>query len=63
MDNRQIPHSVFGLIGQRLDYSFSKAYFTEKFEKLGLDDYEYRNFEIKTEDDLLRFRESVINHP
>ncbi|EAS19159.1 shikimate 5-dehydrogenase [Flavobacteria bacterium BBFL7] len=63
MDNRQIPHSVFGLIGQRLDYSFSKAYFTEKFEKLGLDDHEYRNFEIKTEDDLLRFRESVTYNP
>nr|WP_238566885.1 hypothetical protein [Nonlabens ulvanivorans] len=55
MDNKQIPHSVFGLIGQRLDYSFSKAYFTEKFEKLGLEDHEYRNFEIATEADLLRF--------
>lgn len=59
MDSKQIPHSVFGLIGQRLDYSFSKFYFSEKFEKLGLEDHEYRNFEIEQEEDLVCFRESV----
>lgn len=54
-----IPKSVFGLLGKRLDYSFSRAYFSEKFEKLGLQDHVYRNFEIPTAGDLLRFRESV----
>ncbi|MGJ8685082.1 MAG: shikimate dehydrogenase family protein [Nonlabens sp.] len=63
MDSKQIPRSIFGLLGQRLDYSFSKAYFTEKFEKQGLEDHEYRNFEIEQEEDLLRFRESVTYNP
>ena len=36
----------FGLVGKNISYSFSKAYFTEKFEKLGLADYRYDNFDI-----------------
>lgn len=63
MDSKQIPRSIFGLIGQRLDYSFSRAYFSQKFEKLGLDDHEYRNYEIEQEEDLIRFRESVTYDP
>ncbi len=59
MATKQIPHSIFGLLGARLDYSFSRAYFSEKFERLNLKDHEYRNFEIASVDDLLRFRESV----
>jgi len=39
---------TFGLIGYPLGHSFSKKYFTEKFEKLGLSDSEYVNFEIDT---------------
>jgi shikimate dehydrogenase len=35
-----------GLIGKSLSHSFSSAYFTEKFIKLGLIDYTYQNFEI-----------------
>ncbi len=35
----------FGLIGQSLKHSFSRDYFTRKFEKLGLD-HSYRNFEL-----------------
>ena len=37
---------VFGLIGYPLTHSFSKKYFTEKFEKLGLTDCLYENFSI-----------------
>lgn len=59
MEIKQIPHSVFGLIGARLDYSFSRAYFGEKFEKLKLKDHEYRNFELSSEEELFRFRKSV----
>ncbi|MGB5981588.1 MAG: shikimate dehydrogenase [Nonlabens sp.] len=62
MDTIQIPRSIFGLIGERLDYSFSRAYFTEKFEKLKLKDHEYRNIEIPDVDGLSRFRESVTYH-
>lgn len=37
----------FGLIGKRLDYSFSKTFFTEKFSNEGLSD-SYENIELPT---------------
>ena len=37
---------MFGLLGRTLGHSFSRQYFAEKFAALGLDDHEYRNFEI-----------------
>jgi shikimate dehydrogenase len=41
--------SLFGLIGYPLGHSFSKRYFTEKFEQLGLQDsHGYTQFEIPT---------------
>ncbi len=36
----------FGLIGKDISYSFSKKYFTEKFQKLGLNTYKYNNYDI-----------------
>ena len=36
----------FGLIGERLDYSFSKGYFAEKFEKENIPDCQYELYEI-----------------
>ncbi|MXV49550.1 shikimate dehydrogenase [Pedobacter sp. HMF7647] len=42
----------FGLIGYPLSHSFSKGYFTEKFEKEGLDDYSYELFPLKDISDL-----------
>jgi shikimate dehydrogenase len=59
METKKIPSSIFGLIGARLDYSFSRAYFSQKFEELKLADHEYRNFELTSEEELFRFRESV----
>lgn len=39
--------SLFGLVGYPLGHSFSKKYFTEKFEALGLQDsHAYTQFEI-----------------
>jgi shikimate dehydrogenase len=38
----------YGLIGRTLTHSFSKKYFAEKFEKEGLSDYSYDNFELQT---------------
>lgn len=40
----------FGLLGKNISYSFSKKYFTEKFENLGLTNYSYVNFDIDTID-------------
>ena len=39
-----------GLIGYPLSHSFSKKYFTKKFEKENISDYEYLNFECKNLD-------------
>ncbi|MFT6865777.1 MAG: shikimate dehydrogenase [Cyclobacteriaceae bacterium] len=36
----------FGLIGFPLGHSFSKKYFTEKFQNLGLTDHQYELFEM-----------------
>lgn len=37
---------TFGLIGHRLGYSFSRKFFSEKFETEGLLEHEYLNFEL-----------------
>ncbi len=39
--------SKYGLIGESLKHSFSKDYFTNKFENLGLKQFVYENFEIE----------------
>ncbi|WP_321286010.1 shikimate dehydrogenase [uncultured Sunxiuqinia sp.] len=39
---------TYGLIGYRLGYSFSKGFFTDKFEREGLKEHEYVNFELNT---------------
>ena len=38
---------TYGLIGRKLGHSFSKSFFTEKFEKENLAECEYLNFEIE----------------
>ena len=40
-------NNIFGLLGKNIFYSFSKGYFNEKFEKLGLDNINYQNFDIQ----------------
>lgn len=37
----------FGLIGKNIEYSFSRKYFTEKFEKQRLSHCKYSNFDLK----------------
>ena len=51
---------MFGLLGRTLGHSFSRGYFTEKFAALGLDGYEYRNFEIPSAGELPRL---LAEHP
>ena len=36
----------FGLVGKNIGYSFSRGYFSTKFEKLGLSDHRYENFDL-----------------
>lgn len=46
-------HDVFGLIGYPLGHSFSKTFWTEEFQRMGID-AEYRNFEIESAEEVLR---------
>ena len=45
-----MKHS-FGLLGETLGYSFSRKYFTEKFEKEHLSNFTYDNYEMPNLDD------------
>jgi shikimate dehydrogenase len=38
----------FGLVGKNIDYSFSKGYFDEKFQKLNLLDFSYENLDFES---------------
>jgi shikimate dehydrogenase len=42
----------FGLLGRNISYSFSKGYFTEKFNELGLQDHSYVNFDVPKIEDI-----------
>ena len=44
-------NKVYGLLGRAIGYSFSRGYFTEKFEKLEIEDSEYVNFDIPSIED------------
>ncbi|MGY5351526.1 shikimate dehydrogenase family protein [Wenyingzhuangia sp. IMCC45533] len=38
---------TFGLVGRNISYSFSRGYFTEKFQKLNLESHQYTNFDLQ----------------
>ncbi|SHN01885.1 shikimate dehydrogenase [Polaribacter sp. KT 15] len=40
-------NKVFGLLGKDISYSFSRGYFADKFKKLGLSTYHYKNFDLQ----------------
>ncbi|SFU43701.1 shikimate dehydrogenase [Pustulibacterium marinum] len=42
--------NLFGLLGRNISYSFSRGYFSEKFEKEGIQDSFYTNFDIPSID-------------
>lgn len=50
----------FGLVGKNIPYSFSKKYFTEKFNKLNLSNHEFHNFDI---DNINQFPAILKKHP
>ena len=50
---------TYGLIGKNIDYSFSKKYFTKKFEDLNINDCEYKNYDLKQIND---FRHIDLSH-
>ncbi|WP_417444269.1 shikimate dehydrogenase family protein [Joostella sp.] len=42
----------FGLLGKDISYSFSSGYFTKKFEKLGLTNHSYVNFDLQNVEEI-----------
>ena len=50
----------FGLLGKQIAYSFSRAYFKQKFEDESILDASYENFDI---DDISLFPDIVKNTP
>ena len=52
--------NVYGLIGYPLSHSFSKKYFTEKFENENIGDTKYELFEIR---DIADFPKIIANNP
>ncbi len=48
---------LFGLIGYPLSHSFSKKYFTQKFEEEGLNNCRYENFSIPSVNELKKVLE------
>lgn len=51
---------TYGLIGFRLSHSFSKRYFTEKFQREGITDCAYENFQLET---IQEFSSLLQTHP
>ncbi|AUS07158.1 shikimate dehydrogenase family protein [Pseudotamlana carrageenivorans] len=49
-----------GLLGKNISYSFSRAYFKEKFENEGISDATYENFDIE---DIKKFPDIIKNTP
>ena len=44
--NDMSAKKLFGLVGKNIEYSFSRGYFSEKFDKLQLNDNSYVNFDL-----------------
>jgi shikimate dehydrogenase len=51
---------LYGLIGYPLSHSFSRKFFTEKFEKEGLTDCRYEHFSI---DDISKLKDILADNP
>lgn len=51
---------LYGLIGYPLGHSFSKEYFTKKFEREGLTDCFFEAFPLKS---ITEFKELILGHP
>lgn len=50
----------FGLVGRNISYSFSKNYFTERFQKNNIENCSYENFDIQ---DIADFPAIIKNNP
>lgn len=58
-ETKSKTQAFFGLIGHPLGHSYSKVYFTKKFEDNCLN-YEYQNYDIE---DVAEIRQLILDHP
>ena len=49
-----------GLLGKNISYSFSRSYFKEKFQKEGINNISYENFDLENIDLLPQL---IVNTP
>ncbi|NNC70509.1 MAG: shikimate dehydrogenase [Flavobacteriaceae bacterium] len=61
MLKEQVKKHNFGLIGKDISYSFSKQYFTDKFNALNLNDYSYQNFDLQQIEEFHDIIKNTIN--
>ena len=54
-------NKLFGLLGKNISYSFSRGYFTKKFENLGLKRHKYINFDLQNIDELEVIESAIKN--
>ncbi|MEX0290502.1 MAG: shikimate dehydrogenase [Flavobacteriaceae bacterium] len=48
MEKEENKQRSFGLVGKDISYSFSRGYFTKKFEELNLKNHSYVNYDLPT---------------
>lgn len=53
MTDNEIKIKHFGLAGRKLDYSFSKAYFQQEYNKIYKSGARYENYELASADEIL----------
>ena len=56
-----MPGRQFGLLGRNISYSFSKKYFSEKFEPEHLTECSYENFDIQSIDEFRNIIKTIPN--
>ncbi len=62
MDKKQedMYNNLYGLLGRNISYSFSRGYFSEKFEKENIKDSFYTNFDIS---EITDFKKVIAENP
>lgn len=61
MEKKESKQFRFGLIGRNISYSFSKGYFTKKFQDANLSGYSYENFDLHRIEEFTKLLQTTKN--
>lgn len=61
MENTERKHKLFGLLGKNIEYSFSRSYFSKKFQEAGIEGCEYVNFDLQSIEELTNVLQTYTN--